>query len=404
MMPAAPGTVGPVMATLAVENYRSLRHLVVPLAGLNVVTGANGSGKSSLYRGLRLLAGAARNGAVAALAREGGLPSTLWAGPETTGRSVREGRHPVQGTVRTKAVGLRLGFAGDDFGYAIDLGLPAGGGRTAFALDPEIKRESIWSGPALRPAALLCDRNNGVARIREEDGTWSAQYPIRPYDSMLSEFADPQRAPEVLSLRERIRSWRFYDYIRTDAAAPARGSRIGTRTMVLSADGADIAAAMQTICEIGDSTALDMAIDNAFPGSRISINCDNAGRFELLLHQHGLLRPLGAPELSDGTLRYLLWTAALLTPRPASLTVLNEPETSLHPELLPPLAQLITAAAARSQIIAVSHSRHLIDALQRATEDAGARVNTIELTKEFGETRVAGQRPLDEPVWHWPKR
>ena len=69
-MSAAPGTVGPVIATLAVENYRSLRHLVVPLAPLNVVTGANGSGKSSLYRALRLLADAARNGAVAALARQ----------------------------------------------------------------------------------------------------------------------------------------------------------------------------------------------------------------------------------------------------------------------------------------------------------------------------------------------
>ena len=86
---------------------------------------------------------AAKLGAVAALVREGGLPSALWAGPEKTGRAVREGRYPVQGTVRTKAVGLRLGFAGDDFGYAIDLGLPAGGGQTAFALDPEIKRESI---------------------------------------------------------------------------------------------------------------------------------------------------------------------------------------------------------------------------------------------------------------------
>ncbi len=74
---------------------------------------------------------------------------------------------------------------------------------------------------------------------------------------MLSEFADPQRGPEVLRLRERIRSWRFYDYIRTDATAPARGSQIGTRTPVLSADGADIAAAMQTIREIGDATALD---------------------------------------------------------------------------------------------------------------------------------------------------
>jgi hypothetical protein len=49
-------TVEPVITTLAIENYRSLRRLIVPLATLNVVTGANGSGKSSLYRALRLLA------------------------------------------------------------------------------------------------------------------------------------------------------------------------------------------------------------------------------------------------------------------------------------------------------------------------------------------------------------
>jgi predicted ATPase len=142
-----------VLTTLAVENYRSLRRLVIPLAALNVVTGANGSGKSGLYRALRLLADAARNGAVAALAREGGLPSTLWAGPEKIGRSVREGRYPVQGTARTAAVSLRLGFAGGDFGYAIDLGLPAPA-ITAFALDPEIKREAIAvsHSPALTDA------------------------------------------------------------------------------------------------------------------------------------------------------------------------------------------------------------------------------------------------------------
>jgi predicted ATPase len=69
-----------VIATLAVEGYRSLRRLVLPLGRLNVVAGANGTGKSSLYRALRLLADSARNGAVSALAREGGLQSTLWAG------------------------------------------------------------------------------------------------------------------------------------------------------------------------------------------------------------------------------------------------------------------------------------------------------------------------------------
>jgi predicted ATPase len=397
------GTVGRVLTTLAVENYRSLRRLVIPLAALNVVTGANGSGKSSLYRALRLLADAARNGAVAALAREGGLPSTLWAGPEKIGRSVREGRYPVQGTARTAAVGLRLGFAGDDFGYAIDLGLPAPA-ITAFALDPEIKREAIWHGPVLRPAALLGDRHNQVVRVREEDGSWSRTYPIRPYDSMLSEFADPQRAPEVLSLRERIRSWRFYDHLRTDAAAPVRGSRIGTRTPVLAHDGSDLAAALQTIRENGDGSALGAAIDLAFPGSQLTIECGSSGRLELFLRQHGLLRALSAAELSDGTLRYLLWMAALLSPRPSTLLVLNEPENSLHPDLLAPLAKLISHASAKSQIIAVSHAPALTDALRRAADGRDTPLHAIELTKDHGETRIAGQGPLDQPAWHWPKR
>ena len=50
------------------------------------------------------------------------------------------------------------------------------------------------------------------------------------------------------------------------------------------------------------------------------------------------------------TLRYILWVAALLTPRPPELMVLNEPETSLHPDLLPALARLITFAAEHSQV------------------------------------------------------
>jgi predicted ATPase len=393
-----------VIATLAVENYRSLRRLTVPLAPLTVVTGANGTGKSSLYRALRLLADAARNGAVAALAREGGLPSTLWAGPETIGRAVREGVYPVQPVARGKPVALRLGFGGDDFSYAIDFGLPVGGGDSAFALDPEIKRECIWSGPLLRPAALLCDRDHGIVRIRGDDRKWSDPYPIRPYDSMLSEFADPRQAPEVLRVRERIRSWRFYDHIRTDAAAPARASQIGTRTPVMSPDGADLAAALQTIREIGDAQALDQAVDLAFPGSSVIVEGEGGGRLGLRLQQHGLLRPLSAAELSDGTLRYLLWAAALLSPRPPGLLVLNEPETSLHWQLLAPLAQLITAAAAHSQIIAVSHSQTLISALRRATEEAGTLVSVIELIKDFGETQVAGREPLDGPAWRWPAR
>jgi predicted ATPase len=132
------------LSTLAVAGYRSLRELVIPLGKLNLVTGPNGSGKSNLYRALRLLAEIAQGRVIPSLAREGGLASTLWAGPETIARAVVRGDHPIQGTARKRPVSLRLGFASDQFSYAIELGLPPPS-RSAFAHDPEIKRECVWN-------------------------------------------------------------------------------------------------------------------------------------------------------------------------------------------------------------------------------------------------------------------
>ena len=145
------------------------------------------------------------------------------------------------------------------------------------------------------------------------------------------------------------------------------------------------------------ATAVAAAVEDAFPGSRLEVE-NSAGRFALNMTQHGLLRPLGAAELSDGTLRYLLWIAALLTPRPPALMVLNEPETSLHPDLLRPLARLIVNAAERTQVVVVTHASTLIESLN----DQGCC--SIVLEKQFGETNVVGADPLHAPQWRWPAR
>lgn len=384
------------LTTLAIANYRSLLNLVVPLGPLNVITGANGSGKSNLYRALRLLAETAQGGVVNALAREGGLQSTFWAGPEALSSGMRSGKVAIQGGPRQHRVKLRLGFAGTDYGYAIDLGLPTPS-SSAFALDPEIKRECIWAGPWYRPASLLVDRDAAVVRIRDgRDWNVVAQH-LSSFDSIFGQVADPAAAPEVFQLRETIRGWRFYDHFRTDAQAPARLPQLGTRTPVLHHDGRDLAAALQTIREIGDAGALDEAVSDAFPGARLDIVKQPDGRFSVEFHQQGLLRPLSGAELSDGTLRYLLWVAALMTPRPPSLMVLNEPETSLHPDLLPALGRLILRAARDSQVWVVSHAARLIAALNKSPD-----CHAIELEKDLGETRVTDQGMLDAPAWHWP--
>jgi len=143
-----------------------------------------------------------------------------------------------------------------------------------------------------------------------------------------------------------MRAWRFYDHFRTDATAPARLPQIGTHTPVLSHDGADLAAALQTIREIGDGPAVDEAIEDAFPGAR----------------------------------------------------VLNEPETSLHPDLLPALGRLIAQASQRSQVLVVSHAPALIDALQSLPE-----CHSLTLEKKMGQTTLAGEDNEHAP-WQWPAR
>jgi predicted ATPase len=387
--------------TIAVQGYRSLRDLVLPLGQLSVVTGANGSGKSSVYRSLRLLADVAQNSVVASLAREGGLPSTFWAGPETIARGVKQGTYKVEPVHNKKVSSLKLGFGSDTFSYSIDLGYPTPPLLpTLFKLDPRVKRECLWHGPIYRKSTALVDRRNNfvwLSTTRDEEPVMLTQH-LTETDSMLASIADPQRAPEMLAVREAVRGWRFYDHFRTDSDAPSRQAQIGTITPVMHHDGRDLAAALQTIMEERPFDDLSATLEDAFPGSRLSIEVRN-GHFEVQLQQHGLLRPLSAAELSDGTLRYLLWAAALLTPRPPELLVLNEPETSLHPDLLPALARLIQTAAKSTQVIVVSHAMPLIEKLMESPQ-----CTRLHLLKEFGETKLEGSTLFNTPKWNWPER
>ncbi|MEO3692263.1 AAA family ATPase [Roseateles paludis] len=389
------------LTTLCVANYRSLRELRLSLGPLTVITGTNGSGKSSLYRALRLLSDAALNRMLPSLAMEGGFSSALWAGPETISRAMRAGEVPIEGVTRKEPIALKLGIASDDLSYAVELGLPAQGRPpppTLFGQDPHIKREAVWAGPVYRPAAALVERQGALLKVREGRSWRVVDAPLTPFDSMLSQFADPALAPETLRLRERLRGWRFYDSLRTDSDAPARRARPGSFTPVLAGDGADLAAAWQTIVEIGDAEALHEALEDAFPGAQVLVTRDASG-FRLAMRQHGLLRALDAAELSDGTLRYLMLLTALLSPRPPELMALNEPENSLHPDLLPALGRLILRASAQTQVIVVSHAMRLVAALE-SHEDC----RTWRLEKSCGETQLPELDWADTPPWQWPAR
>lgn len=368
------------LTRLEIRGYRSLERVRMPLSPLTVVTGGNGTGKSNLYRALSLVSRGARGELARSLAEEGGMPSALWSGPR---RRMGHGPEPVTFFVAVQ---------GDDYGYEMTCGLPTPS-ESKFKRDPEVKAELAWLGPLKRSATTILERDHGSLHARAFDGE-RAHYPMAldGQETALAQVIDARRFPDLAYLRTRLASWRFYHHFRCDPDSPLRHPRPATRTPALAADGTDLAAALQTIIETGDSDALNEAVDRLHLNATLEIeDADGLGSLEMVLHLPGLLRPLRAREFSDGQLRYLALTAALLSPRPGELLAFNEPESSLHPELIPALAALLVRASQESQIWVTTHSEALATALAVATGEA-----PLSLALKNGATQVLGLNGLGE--------
>ncbi len=369
-----------------VTGYRSVRNLQLHLSQINVLNGPNATGKTNLYNSVFLLAKAAAGGFAQVIAEEGGMPSVLWAGSRKS-RSM--------GSIRMEPVRMSLGIKTDTFSYELVCGLPkhTSGEKSAFSLDPEVKEERVWMDTPHGLKVTFFERSPKGAWILDHDerlADYSGE--LLPTESVLSQLREPHLYPELSALRAEMSRWRFYHHFRTDADSPLRHPQVGVRTPVLAHDGRDLAAALQTINEAGQSRDLHEAIRQAFPGASLEIEHDeDNGMFAVLLRMPGLRRPLRARELSDGTLRYLCLLAALLSPHPPSLLALNEPETSLHPDLLEPLAQQLVKAAKYSQLWVVTHSHRLAELVE---QHSGESPITLEIVG--GETRVKGQRMIEE--------
>lgn len=351
---------------LWVEGYRSIRALRLSLAPVTVVVGPNGCGKTNLYRALRLLSAAAEGTLARSLAEEGGLPSVLWAGQ-------RKKNAPARFTA---------GVAFDDLAFELCCG-PMPPPQGPFELDPDVKEETVWAVDDNK-RHVVAQRGAGTAFLRDADGDRTT-FPFELWngESFLSQLSEPHRFPLLSALHTVLVRWRFYHHFRTDLDAPVRQPQVGVRTPALAHDGRDLAAALMTIQEIGDRALLHESVERAFPGAKLELAAER-GTFTFRLAMPGLLRPLEAAELSDGTLRYLCLVAALLSPRTPPFLALNEPETSLHADLLPALAEMIADAGKRGQVLVTTHA----EALARALEKRGATA-TVRLTKREGATVLA---------------
>lgn len=352
--------------SVRLSGYRSLRDLRLRLGRVTLLQGANGVGKTNVYRALRLVSSLARGDFAEAVAIEGGMPSLLWAGNQEHARAT---------TFSTAVVS-------DAFNFELECGLrpAAPGDLTAFKLDPDIKLEELRYG-----SRLLAKRSRCQVRLADAKGVMrSMTEPIGSTESMLGLVRDVQSYPQLLDARLSLERWRFYHSMRTDADAPARRPVRGYWSPVLAEDASNLPAAVQSINESNEGTAFHEALEKAFPGSRLHVNC--GGWFSLAWQAHSLPRALSGHELSDGTLQFICLAAVLCSPRPAPLLVLNEPETSLNETTFPALADLVSTASERSQVIIVTHSKLLCDAIAERCQ-----VKVQELTTRFGDTRLRGQ-------------
>ncbi|WP_038952009.1 AAA family ATPase [Bradyrhizobium japonicum] len=353
---------------IAISNYRSIRRLSIPIHPLSVFVGENGVGKSNLYRSLSLLRDAASGRITRTIADEGGLNSVCWSGIRKRGEDGR----------------LRLSAKFDRIKYSIEIGFP-GPLEAAFSSEPMIKAERIEATQGKRTVQLM-ERKNSLVSIRGESGAWSSHKDaVLPSETALAGFSDGKECPEIDLIRNAMLGWRFYHDFRTDPASPIRKPCLAITTPSLSADGSDLAAALATLYFIRqDATDLQDAIQDAFPGAELRA-WEEGGLCEFDLQLADMPRPFKAHELSDGTLKYNCLLAVFMGYRLPPFIALNEPETSLHPSLLAPLARLIAKASRRADIWIVTHSEQLMEALRSESSVPLRRV-----IKPKGATTIEG--------------
>jgi len=345
--------------SFSVEGYRSVQNLHVTFDVVNLITGPNGCGKTNLFNAFRLIKAATEGRIGKALAEEGGLASILWAGS-------RGGAQPTVG----------VSLVAEPFEYRLELGIRPASELPLFPLDPQIKNEVVKLA-----GKVMVDRKSSIAHMSSVGGRRHLRTDLLDSESIFAQIGDPEEFSYLYNLREMVARWAFYHEFRTDADSPLRRPALATYSSRLADDGSNLGPILYIIQRQGDRDALDRILETAFPGTKV---VTDYGQFSMEVD--GIHRTIEPREFSDGTLKFLCLAAICFGTRPPPLIALNEPETSLNPSLLEPLADMLTYASAFSQLWITTHSedlsRHLVNRID---------CRPIQLDKVGGKTIRAGR-------------
>lgn len=325
----------------------------IKLGKLNVLIGPNGSGKSNLIEAISLLQAAPRS-ITNPMRRKGGggVRDWLWQGRKDNASAELEAvifnREDVVDALRYRLAFSMINQRFEMTDESLEFEKPAQGQKEAYFF-------------------YKYQNNHPILNVREEKRTLKRE-DVDPELSILAQRKDPDQYPELTGVGEqfdKIRIYREWSFgrsadLRTPQNADAPNDILDENCLNLGLVLNHLSTKPAT--KRGILNYLKTFYDGIEDfGIRVE-----GGTVQLFLHEGDFAIP--ATRLSDGTLRFICLLAILCHPTPPPLVCIEEPELGLHPDIIPPLAQLLTEASERTQVIVTTHSDILVDELTGAPD------------------------------------
>lgn len=344
---------------LEIKGFRSLRDVCWRPGDLNVIIGPNGSGKSNLLHALELIYASEKSRLNEFVLAEGGMEPLVWDGRNPTMSFMLENR------LNSEEHELLLPYSieADSLLYEFELE------RQNESSSYKFLSERLAGHNGNKVANYLTfNPQNAILHTLVQGKEYVIQLELEPraLETGLSKYGDGVASPGIILFRRFVHDWIVYKDIDTDKEAVMRQAAVTRVEKRVAPDGKNLIPVLHTLYT-GDrdfkaavNDAMRAAFGNDFDELIFPPAADQ--RVQMRIRWKTLKREQSAADLSDGTLRFLFLLAALGTPDPPTLIAIDEPETGLHPSMLPIIAEFAADAALRTQVILTTHSDTLLDA------------------------------------------
>ena len=342
---------------LEIENFRSLKSQTWSPGDLNVVIGPNAGGKSNLLKALDLLRHSAKGRLSDYIQREGGMFPIVWDGKAEYVRFQAKMTPipPHEGEQHCLTYKVRLDRLGTSSAY-----------RIGYELLGNFSK--VDQGIETQPFKMLERDSNHAVVFSEKAKRFQAHPDFVPeVETLLSLAAGPFAANHYIAgFQLELAAWTVYQYFNTDHDASVRSAQIPRPDTWVQTDGQNLVAVLHSLYTGSRDfkNAVNEAMRAAFGDDFDELVFPPAAdqRIQLRIRWKSLSCERSASDLSDGTLRFLFLLAVLADPSPPPLIAIDEPETGLHPSMLPIVAEFAREASTRSQVILTTHSPEFLDA------------------------------------------